>query len=360
MRPRQLHHPLQVGADHAVLRGGRRHLLQAVELAGGLLLGLLRHLRRGDALAKPLGLGLLVPALPQLLADRLELLAQHEVALRLADVGLDLLADLTLDLHDLALARDPVEHQLEPIGNIELLEHRLLARDVEVEIRAGQVRQLGGVVHAAGEQLQLVRQTRALRHQGGELLRHVAHQRGGFHRVEFAGLAQGLDLAAQEGHLGRELLHARPGHPLHEQPVGVVRELQHLGDAHHGANAVDVLSRRASLERAPHRHAHQQPVRRQQHLVDQPLRTLRAHQERREQERKEHRVLEREHRKHVGDLGELHLPVGAAFHGDDRALTLFLGANQIRFIGHIRHPSPTFPTRSRCCAAPAPASATSP
>jgi hypothetical protein len=99
LRPRQLHHPFEIASDHAVFGGGGRHLGQPLQLPAGLLLRLLGHSGRGDPLPKPLHLGLVVAPLAELLPDRLELLAQHVVALGLADVALDLLADLRLVVH---------------------------------------------------------------------------------------------------------------------------------------------------------------------------------------------------------------------------------------------------------------------
>ena len=55
------------------------------------------------------------------------------------------------------------------------------------------------------QHLQLVREPRALRHERGELLRHVAHQRERLDRAQVARLLEHADPAAQEGILGGEL-----------------------------------------------------------------------------------------------------------------------------------------------------------
>ena len=80
--PRQRGQPLEVGADHAVLGGGLRQLLEPRELALGLAAHLLGQRDRVELLAQLLDLGLGRVALAQLLLDRLELLAQEVLALR--------------------------------------------------------------------------------------------------------------------------------------------------------------------------------------------------------------------------------------------------------------------------------------
>ena len=54
LRPGQVHHPLEIAADHRVLGGRGRHLRQPIELAPRLRLGLLGHAGGGDPLLEPL------------------------------------------------------------------------------------------------------------------------------------------------------------------------------------------------------------------------------------------------------------------------------------------------------------------
>ena len=96
--PGQRRQPVEVGLDHPVLSGGGWQLAQAVELAPGLLGGLLRHAGLFDLGAELADFGLGLAAFAKLALDRLQLLAQVVLALVLAklflDVGLDLLAKL--------------------------------------------------------------------------------------------------------------------------------------------------------------------------------------------------------------------------------------------------------------------------
>jgi hypothetical protein len=336
LRPRQLDHPLQVAADHSVLRRRRGHLGKPLELADRLIVGLLGHARGLDALAQPLGLGLRVLRLPELLANGLELLPQHVVALGPADVALDLLADLALHLHGVVLASDLALHLLEPLGHVELLEELLLAVQVEVEIGAHQVRELRGIVHALGEHLQLVGEPGALGNQGPEQLHDVAHQGSRLHGFEIAPFLQPVDAAAQEGRLRHELVDANARHALHEQAVRVVGKLEHLRDAHHRPDAMEIVRFRTVLDRSAHRRAHQQSLAGAQHVIDQLPGTIRVHQQGREQEGEQDGVLERQHGQHVRQLDEARLLALAGRDDDLRATArVGLGLDLVLLFAHL-------------------------
>ena len=124
--PGQLDEPLEVGADHAVLGGRRRQLLQPRQLALGGLLGVLGQLRRLQPLAQLVDLGLLFVGLPQLVLDRLHLLAQEELALALVDLRLDLGLDPRADLDHLELAGEDLREPAQALADVDLLEQLLL------------------------------------------------------------------------------------------------------------------------------------------------------------------------------------------------------------------------------------------
>ena len=95
-----------------MLGGLRGQALEALQLALGLLPGVLGQARRLEALAQLLGLGRGLVHLAQLLLDRLELLAQEVLALALLHLGLHLRLDPAADLHQLELAREQLgEHR---------------------------------------------------------------------------------------------------------------------------------------------------------------------------------------------------------------------------------------------------------
>ena len=119
-RPRQLRQPLEIGSSHRVFAGRFRHPVEARELPLGVLLDLRGHLRLGD-LAGQLRdlLGLCVLALAELLLDRLQLLAQQELALTVVDLALGLLADLTRKPQHLDPVDQHLRHALEPALDID-------------------------------------------------------------------------------------------------------------------------------------------------------------------------------------------------------------------------------------------------
>src|SRR5436853_7856417 len=91
-------------ADNAVIGSSRRDLLQARQLAVDRLLDLLRQLERCETLAQLIDLRLLGVAFAELVLDRLQLLAQEELALSLLHLFLNLRLDLRAELEHLELA----------------------------------------------------------------------------------------------------------------------------------------------------------------------------------------------------------------------------------------------------------------
>src|SRR5205085_1684530 len=93
--PRKLGHPVEVGADPAVLRRLLGGALQPAELTLRLLAHVLRHAGFRDLLAVLLD-DVLFGVLAELLADRLHLLTEEELALVLLHAFRDVAPDLVL------------------------------------------------------------------------------------------------------------------------------------------------------------------------------------------------------------------------------------------------------------------------
>ena len=148
--PRELGHPVEVGADPAVLGRLLGRALQAAELALGLLADVLGHVGVGDLLAVLLD-DVLLAVLAELLADRVHLLAQEELALALlhalADVGADLVLQLELGQDLLG----PGQDLLEALLDVEGLEDLDLLLERQVRRVAGRVGERAGVGDAAQE-----------------------------------------------------------------------------------------------------------------------------------------------------------------------------------------------------------------
>ena len=99
LRPRQVRDDLQVRANDLRLGGLSGDALQPAQLSVDLLARLLGDLQGFEALTELLDF-LAVDVLPQLLVDRLQLLAQEDLALPLAELLLDLRSDLFLRFED--------------------------------------------------------------------------------------------------------------------------------------------------------------------------------------------------------------------------------------------------------------------
>ena len=120
--PRQFEDAVQPGADPAMLRGLRAGALESVDLLGDRVVGGLRRLQLGQ-LRAVLGHDVAV-ALAELLANRLQLLAQEVFALLLVDAFGDVVADRLGHLQLGHVVARPVEKNLDPLADVDGGEHR--------------------------------------------------------------------------------------------------------------------------------------------------------------------------------------------------------------------------------------------
>src|SRR5262249_13924503 len=114
--PGERNHPLEEGANDAELWRTGRHLIQPRHLALRLLARLRREIRLLDLLAKLARFEVLGIGFPELPLDASHLLAEHELALRLAQLLGGVGGDLPLQLlhGDLVLQDLPQPPQLAP------------------------------------------------------------------------------------------------------------------------------------------------------------------------------------------------------------------------------------------------------
>ncbi len=237
--PRDVEHPVQVRADPAILRVLLARALQAVELAVDLGQHVLRHACLGDALAvgrHDVGL-----ALVELPLDRLHLLAQEELALRLLHALGDVVADLLLERRVGEDGLRPLDQRLEAHLQVRLLEDLELLLGRQVRRVAGEVRQVAGGAGRAQELHDLGHAARLdqVLEQGAVFARQLQRALGWRLRVEDR---VGLD-PQRPADVG--LTAAQPGAVLaaDHEGLGPGRQLRRLaepGDGAHGAElAVD-------------------------------------------------------------------------------------------------------------------------
>jgi len=239
--PGQRQKRVQIVADDRALGDAERRLLQPVDLLHRPLRYGLGHpgLQRLGAVFVHLAPALV--ALAQFLLDSFKLLAQQELALRVAHFLLDAAADVLLDLEYLGLFGQQQAQLLQPLLRVQRLQKLLLGLDAQrgqvpgdvVGQRAGvfEVQQrdhdLGGDALARGRDLL-------------ELGRDRAHQRLGFERLDRGG-RQPLqpDAVARLGFepLGDPDALLAFQHDAHG-PVGDFEYLDDLGD---DANLVQVV-----------------------------------------------------------------------------------------------------------------------
>ena len=175
--PWQRREPVEVGADHAVLGGRRREPLEPRELAVGRLAHVLRQLERVEPLPQLVRVGLLGIALAELLLDRLQLLAEEELALALLELRLHLRLDLRAELVDLELAVEDLRDLAQPLLGVGDLEDQLLLLGLEPEGGGHQVAEAARVVDVGSSDLQLLGQVRGEADDPSEQALRVPQQR---------------------------------------------------------------------------------------------------------------------------------------------------------------------------------------
>ena len=296
--PGKLHQPLEVGPGDRVLGARRLHVLEAVELLEGDLLDLLGHLGLGDLLLKLLDVPRLVVDLAQLPLDRLELLAQHVLALRVPHLLLHLAVDPLADLEDLELAREQGQDLAHALDDVRRLEHVLLLARVDVEVAHDQVGHLGRLGHAVEERGGLLGK---LGHEGDELLGRildVGHERRGLHvplRVEV--VLHRRDLGRDERVEAEPLVDVDPGDALQDDAVVVLGELDHLEDPRRAPHLVQVVGARLLHLPVLLRHHPDDRALVRDGLLDEAHRARAPHVDGDDRAGKEHGVPQREDRK---------------------------------------------------------------
>ena len=143
--PRDREQPVEIVAHDGGFRRHRRHLPQLLDLVLRLLARFLRQLGALDLLFE-LGEFVLAVLVAQFLLDRLHLLVEVILALRLLHLALDPRADALLDLQHRDFALHQPEHLLQPLGDDGRLQDHLLVGNLHREMRSHGVGELGVVL----------------------------------------------------------------------------------------------------------------------------------------------------------------------------------------------------------------------
>ena len=157
LRPGQRDDPVEIRADDAVLGRRRRQLLEPRELALGGLERVLGQVLRLDLPAQLGDFRLVLVDLAELLLDRLQLLAEEELALALVDLARDLRLDLRAELRHLELAVQDPGDRAQALLDVDDLEQLLPLLGLQAQRRRDQVAERARVVDVRRRELRAPR-----------------------------------------------------------------------------------------------------------------------------------------------------------------------------------------------------------
>ncbi len=176
-RPGQHRQPLDVVAGERVVGGHGRHAGEARQFLERLFLHVLRHPGFVDLLAQLFGLALAFVLLAEFLLNRLHLLAQVVVALRLLHLVLHFVLDLGAQLLDFDLLGEMRVHEFQPGGDAGRLEQLLLVFGGEERQRGcDEINQAAGLFDIGGDGAEFVGERWRFGDDLLELADHDAHQ----------------------------------------------------------------------------------------------------------------------------------------------------------------------------------------
>ena len=235
LAPGQIDQGLDVVAHHRCFGRHRRHQLELLQLAVGLLARFLGHAGGLDLLVQVFEVGTLF-AVAQFLLDRLDLLVQVVLALALLHLALDAATDALFHLQDVDLVLEQIEQLFQPLAHLGQIQHRLLGIELQRQMRSDGVSQATRIVDTADGRQDLGRDLLVQLDVLVELLGHRAPQ--GFD------LGLGVDFGRDRQHLGNEMLFGlgdavgRGTLQAFDQHLDrAVGQFQHLQDA---GNAADL------------------------------------------------------------------------------------------------------------------------
>jgi hypothetical protein len=238
--PRQLHEPIEIGANHAVFGTCLRHFGKPVELTISRLFRVLRHLGFVDLGAQLVVFGDLRIDLAQFFLNRTQLLAQVELALILLHLALNVALNLVAEFDHFEFLGEQQREFTHPARGVTLFEQRLPIGRLQTHRRCDEIRQHAGIGDVLNFHLHLARR---LRQVGEQFLEEAAEI-----------TLHGNEFLIIDGHVGElgvcgyhvrlllreffDLEDALAGDDTTNRSVG---NFEHLLDDADGADALDVV-----------------------------------------------------------------------------------------------------------------------
>ncbi len=238
LRPGDVEHPVEVGANHLVLGRRGRHPLEAIDFAKRSDRDRLRQLGVDDP---PPDLRSFALAFAELRLDGLELLAQHVFTLRVGHLLFGLRLNLPLQLEDLDLARERHRDRIELHREAVLFEELLLVLGPHVEEAGEDVDDSQRIVERRHQRLDFRREPgRQAERAIDELLQppDVGFDLDG----AFGGFRERLQQRGEDAAVVAQELRAGADHPL-DQDAHASWRLRHLPDDADGADPVQIVER---------------------------------------------------------------------------------------------------------------------
>ena len=238
--PRHRDQPVEVIARHGRFRRHRRHRLEALQFLDRLFLDVLRHPRLFDLLLQVLGFVALVVLAAQFLLDRLHLLVEVVLLLRLLHLLLHARLDAAVDLELVDFSFEDAGDAVEAFERRDDFEEVLLLVDADQQVRRNRVGELARVVDAdRGDHrvvMQVVRELDVLLEQRHDAAHRLLDVAGGVLLP-----LQHLDDDAVETLVFLPFDHARAIDALDQHLDVAVGKLQALHDVGHAAHREDVF-----------------------------------------------------------------------------------------------------------------------
>jgi hypothetical protein len=302
-RPRQLHQPVDVRAQHRRLGALGVHLVQAADLLvrlGASLVGQAGARHLGPQLIDLLAVHV---AVAELVLDLPQLLAQVVVALGLGHLLAGAVLDLRLHLQDADLLLQRLVHPLQAQHRLVQLQQLLRLGHLERQVRGHQVGHPPGVLDALDHHRHLGLDRLAQARQLVDVAAHRAEQRLQAHRAHRRAVVRAIDAHPVARALRHEALDLGAAEPLHQHLEAALGELAHAHDHPDRARAVERRRARVVLARVALRDQEAEALVRLQRLGHRLHRHRPRHPQRNDHVREDDKIADGEQRQDVWNLG---------------------------------------------------------